>query len=259
MSVTEGMCMTAQPEAGPGSGTKPSRGERTRRRLLESSRAVFERKGFLETRMIDIAAEANMAVGSIYNYFDSKEEMFREAVEEMVAGIFPPAGPASEGPMRDPISRIEATTRHFLEFYRSNAGMMTQFEAVATAIPEFHAMRAKVRFQTVERNRRAIVRMQEQGVVDRSLDPFVTASLLVAMTSNFTYTWFVLGQEFEPEEAVHHITILWARALGLDHHYPEPEAGATAVPIRGTDAGRSRHEVGSKGAASGAPARAGGS
>lgn len=94
----------------------PTKGERTRRRLLDGARRAFEEHGFLDTRIIDIAAEADIAVGSFYTYFDSKEDIFRDLVQGVNAGMFPRL--ATPVPNLDPVGYIEATNRHFIDFYR---------------------------------------------------------------------------------------------------------------------------------------------
>ncbi|MGH2927257.1 MAG: TetR family transcriptional regulator, partial [Solirubrobacteraceae bacterium] len=68
------------------SGTRPSRtspkapvrarGVRTRAALIDAARRVFERDGYLEARVADIAAAAGVAHGSFYTYFDSKDDVF---------------------------------------------------------------------------------------------------------------------------------------------------------------------------------------
>lgn len=44
--------------------------------ILESARTIFESKGFLNTTLQDVAKEAEISVGLIYRYFQSKEDMF---------------------------------------------------------------------------------------------------------------------------------------------------------------------------------------
>lgn len=44
--------------------------------ILEAARRVFETKGFLNTTLQDVAHEAEISVGLIYRYFQSKEDMF---------------------------------------------------------------------------------------------------------------------------------------------------------------------------------------
>jgi hypothetical protein len=36
------------------------------------------------------------------------------------------------------------------------------------------------------------------------------------MVDRFAYVWLVLGEDFDFEESVYSLTLLWARALGLD-------------------------------------------
>jgi AcrR family transcriptional regulator len=59
------------------------KGRRTRARLLQAGKSVFERDGFLQARITDIAAEAQISHGTFYHYFDSKESLFREIAEEV--------------------------------------------------------------------------------------------------------------------------------------------------------------------------------
>src|SRR5450631_522651 len=52
--------------------------ERLRRAndIVEAARRVFETKGFLNTTLQDVANEAEISVGLIYRYFESKEDIF---------------------------------------------------------------------------------------------------------------------------------------------------------------------------------------
>ena len=44
--------------------------------IVEAAKRVFEAKGFLNTTLQDVAKEAEISVGLIYRYFQSKEDMF---------------------------------------------------------------------------------------------------------------------------------------------------------------------------------------
>jgi len=44
--------------------------------ILEAARHLFETKGFLNTTLQDVAKEAEISVGLIYRYFQSKEDIF---------------------------------------------------------------------------------------------------------------------------------------------------------------------------------------
>jgi AcrR family transcriptional regulator len=49
--------------------------EETRERIVDAALELFRKKGFDETTMRDIAAEAGVATGAAYYYFRSKEEL----------------------------------------------------------------------------------------------------------------------------------------------------------------------------------------
>ena len=44
--------------------------------ILEASHRIFESRGFLNTTLQDVAKEAEISVGLIYRYFQSKEDIF---------------------------------------------------------------------------------------------------------------------------------------------------------------------------------------
>src|SRR5436305_5530695 len=52
-----------------------AKAEETRERILDAALQLFRQRGFDETTMRDIAAEAGVATGAAYYYFRSKEEM----------------------------------------------------------------------------------------------------------------------------------------------------------------------------------------
>lgn len=59
-----------------------SRGEKTRRAILDGSYRLIIRQGFAATSMREIARQSHVALGGIYNHFGSKEEIFRAIIEE---------------------------------------------------------------------------------------------------------------------------------------------------------------------------------
>ena len=63
----------------PASVEKPrrARGEQTRQLILDTALRLFRERGYAETTMRAIAAEAGVAVGNAYYYFDSKEHLIQ--------------------------------------------------------------------------------------------------------------------------------------------------------------------------------------
>ncbi len=61
---------------------KSRRYSRNRQLILEAAKEVFSRRGYEQTTMADIAGAAEMAAGTLYLYFQGKEELFYAVMEE---------------------------------------------------------------------------------------------------------------------------------------------------------------------------------
>ncbi len=59
-----------------------TKGERTRQAILDAAYRLIIKQGYAATSMRQIAEEADLALGGIYNHFSSKEEVFRAIAEE---------------------------------------------------------------------------------------------------------------------------------------------------------------------------------
>jgi AcrR family transcriptional regulator len=59
-----------------------TKGERTRAALVEAGRKLFIGQGYHGTSMREIADEAGLALGGIYNHFSSKEDIFVAMLSE---------------------------------------------------------------------------------------------------------------------------------------------------------------------------------
>lgn len=64
-----------------------SKGERTRRRIVEKAAGVFNTKGYFGSSMNDLVREIGLEKGGIYNHFASKEELALEAFDYAVGSV----------------------------------------------------------------------------------------------------------------------------------------------------------------------------
>jgi AcrR family transcriptional regulator len=196
-----------------------ARGARTRASLVKAARGLFEKNGFLDTNVGDIARKARVAHGTFYTYFNSKEEIFTEVVEGLLGDFQRIA--AEEPTVSDHGSiseRIERANRGYIRAYEANARMMAVLEQVATFNSRLAQMRRATRSFWRQRNSEAIRRWQERGIIDSSIDPDYAASALGSMVDRSAYVWIVLGEPYEFETAVVQLTRLYCNALGVPYH-----------------------------------------
>jgi AcrR family transcriptional regulator len=83
----EGVPTAAMPAADAVDDGRPTKGERTRRRILELAVDRFGSRGFRGTSVSEIARSAGLTQAAAYAYFDNKEALFRAAVDADADGL----------------------------------------------------------------------------------------------------------------------------------------------------------------------------
>ena len=200
---------------------RSARGRRTRARLLEAGKAVFERDGFLNARVTDITDEAEVSHGAFYHYFESKETLFREIAEDVEVRLVAMDDIADAvGPDAGPIDRIRAANRSYLSAYRKEARIMRVIEEVSRYDDEVRAVRTKRDDELAARLESAIARLQAEGLADPRIDKRYAAIALGSMVARFAEGMFVAGGRYAFETAVEQLTLLWANSLGLRENPP---------------------------------------
>ena len=79
--------------------------EAKRMEILKSAIKVFARNGIANTKISDIAIEADMSKGNFYSYFESKEEIIKEAIRNYMAKL-DKAGADQVAGDGDPINKL---------------------------------------------------------------------------------------------------------------------------------------------------------
>jgi AcrR family transcriptional regulator len=212
-------------EAEPGdkpSGPRSSKGARTRERLVEAAKEIFEEHGFLNARISDISERAGQSHGSFYYYFDSKEEIFREVAETVDQRLFAPLEDVilAESNL-PPQERVrEAMRRHF-ESYKQEARMMGLIEHVSRFDPEVNAMRLARHKRHTEQVAKTIRQLQRKKLADPKLDPMITAAALGALTYRFAEMWLVHDAvDSSMKHAIDQVSRIFANAIRLKDFEP---------------------------------------
>src|ERR1700681_4320107 len=77
--------------------------------ILDAAMTVFADCGIAAAKLEDIAASAGVSKGTIYLYFESKEDLFREVVRQNVVPFIAKAEEIpSDGPAREQLERYLA-------------------------------------------------------------------------------------------------------------------------------------------------------
>jgi AcrR family transcriptional regulator len=200
---------------------RSAKGRRTRARLIDAGKRVFERDGFLQARISDIAAEAEVSHGSFYHYFDSKESLFREIAAEVEVRLVSMDDTATDDERATgPIDRIRAANRSYLTAYRDEAAIMRVIEEVSRYDEDVRRVRTERDDQLAARLEAAIARLQTEGLADQRIDTRYAAQALGGMVARFAETLFFGDRDFDLDTAVEQLTLLWANSLGITENRP---------------------------------------
>ncbi|MBU3067244.1 TetR/AcrR family transcriptional regulator [Nocardia sp. NEAU-G5] len=192
------------------------RGVRTRTALVVAARTVFERDGYLEARLADIASEAKLSTGSFYTYFAGKQEILHAVLDQAQSELLHPGMPRLSGDEASPAAVIEASNRAYFEAYKRNAKLMAILEQVAAIDPKFRELRRRRSRAFCDRNARSLAQLQERGLADPQLDPQQAARALSGMVGRMAYYTYVLGEEHSVDELVRTVTRLWINAARIE-------------------------------------------
>ena len=160
-------------------GTAPTKGERTRRAIIDAAIARFGRHGYRATSVADIARDASVGGTVAYAYFPNKEALFLAAVDEDAAGVIREGASTfiEEVEPRDwretlILSLLDAVQRHPLA-KRLLAGLEPEVTARVLETPAL----ADLRRACAQRLRTE----QLNGTVRPELDPVRIANGLVSI------------------------------------------------------------------------------
>jgi AcrR family transcriptional regulator len=105
--------------ASKGKAPRTPRGERTLRKILDAAREEFGERGFSDSSVVGITRRAEVALGTFYTYFDSKEALFQALVRDMSSQVRDHVAPA----LKDAPDTLEGernALESFLRFARSH-------------------------------------------------------------------------------------------------------------------------------------------
>lgn len=111
--------------------------QRARRaEMLEAAGEVFSAKGYAAATVDDIAARAGVSKGTMYNYFDSKQELFLDLLTASIS--------EDEAHSDEIIGRDDTTAREKLEAILDWwLGRFAQFQQIGRLVLEFWATAAR--------------------------------------------------------------------------------------------------------------------
>jgi TetR/AcrR family transcriptional regulator len=173
--------------------------QRHRQEILSVALKMFSESGFHGVTMNDIARESEFAVGTLYKFFQSKEDLYGALLLEKIDEMEDAVHAALEGG-KDEIDSIRSYLESLTRLARKNATFFRLYLA------EIHrtgpAALASIEMQLKDRRDRGIARLAgvfERGIrnkVFKALDPFLMAAALEGMISGLIIQYLEQGDRY---------------------------------------------------------------
>lgn len=100
--------------------------QQTRLAIAEAARRLFSKRGFDTVTVAEVAREADVSEGTVFNYFPTKEDLFYGPMEAFEADLVAAVGRRKTG------ESVAAAFRRFV--LERTAGLADRAELIATAV-----------------------------------------------------------------------------------------------------------------------------
>ena len=143
----------------------PARGARTLRRILDAALQEFGERGFSDASISGITRRAEVALGTFYTYFDSKESVFRALVGAMSERVRDHVAPALKG-IGNALDGEQRALESFLEFVANHRQVYRIIDEAEFVDPNGFRSHYET---TASRIAGRLDRAREQGDIDPSI------------------------------------------------------------------------------------------
>ena len=160
--------------------------------ILQAAEKLFAKKGFYPTTIDEIAKEAKSAKGTIYLYFNNKEDLFFSVIETKLDLLLNKIQEAVEKP-GSASQRIKAAISIHLKFLEENKNFFKVMESFPEGLKK--KLERKLKGRVVEKQSRYIEILDRliQEAIDRkeikALDSKKLAIILMGIVHSLTVYW----------------------------------------------------------------------
>ena len=164
--------------------------EEKRRRILAVAIGEFANKGFDNANINVIASKAGVSVGSLYKYFNTKQDLFLTAVHHGISILEDTIGPLSQADM-DVREKLEQIIRAVQTSSRQLGDLIKLYNEMTSENNAELVRRISQDMETVSAAvyTKMIRQAQEEGLIRGDIDPRMFAYLLDNLFMNLQFSY----------------------------------------------------------------------
>lgn len=167
-----------------------------REAILRAAIKVFARNGYFNSKVSDIAREANIADGTVYLYFKSKDEIlhsvFDRAMDEFIA-----EGKREISEIEKADEKLRRIAQLHLERLSADRDLAIVFQVELRGSTKFMEEFSAAGFaEYLDIIRQTIVEGQKQGVFRADLNPTVCSKILYGALDEMVTNWILSKKSY---------------------------------------------------------------
>ncbi|MGC4896983.1 TetR/AcrR family transcriptional regulator [Micromonospora sp. DT31] len=188
------------------SSRRQEQARQTRRAILEAAGRLFVDPGYAATPLTAVAAEAGVAVQTLYAVFGSKRQLLSQLVDVTLAGDDEPVAlpdrpfVAEIRALADPRAKLARYARHLVDVNARQVQVMLALAAAATADPDA----AEIWRKNIEERRRGMAMFAAEligtGALRPDLDVERVADILWLAQDVRNFDWLVRQRGWSLEQ-----------------------------------------------------------
>ena len=169
-----------------------------RRDILAAAAKLFRRDGFADTSIEAIAGEAEVAAGTVYNYFESKGDLLIALVALDGEEVRAAGRSIIASPPKDPVQAVQKLLTFYIDHSLIHLSKELWRNAMANALSQpssrFGLAYAELDRKLADQAGELIACLQARGEIDSSLDPKTAGDVLFEVV-NSLFMVFVAREE----------------------------------------------------------------
>ncbi len=168
--------------------------------ILDAALLLFNQRGYRQVTVDDIAHKRGISKRTLYQHFDSKEEIARQIVERRLSGL----GEAVDQIDKDAsLDFVAAFTKILLAVQRAVGGFsLTFLEDIERFAPSVFQLIVDFRTNRIEFLTGLFRRSQENEAVRRDINPEWAAKYLILVANQFVRPEFLQAEGIPLPQAI---------------------------------------------------------
>ena len=165
--------------------------------ILKAATKIFARRGFFNAQVADVAREAGIAAGTVYLYFQSKDDLLVSIFERTMHEALE-AGRRTLAGVSDPVERLQRLARLHLERLGEDRDLAVVFQVELRQSTKFMERFSSTLLQDyLHAIRDAVADAQTAGLFRREVSPTFAAKMLYGALDEMATNWILSRRRYD--------------------------------------------------------------